>query len=96
MFTSIAVLIIAISGLISTVLANKRVDKLQEEINNIKKASEYVSSINTDNIRGLMQELDNLTNTINKIDTLNKNNFKHFTSRIDKLRNDVLNNSREY
>jgi phosphoglycerate-specific signal transduction histidine kinase len=96
MFTSIVILILAVSGLISTVLINKRVDRLQEEINNIKKASEYVSSVNTDNIRGLMQELDNLSNTINKIDTLNKNNFKHFTSRIDKLRNDVLNNSREY
>jgi hypothetical protein len=34
MFTSIAVLIVAISGLISTVLANKRVDRIQEEINN--------------------------------------------------------------
>lgn len=96
MFTSIVILIIAVSGLISTVLANKRIDKLQEEINNIKKASEYVSSVNTDNIRGLMQGLDNLTVTVNKIDTSNKNNFKHFTSRIDKLRNDVLNNSREY
>jgi phosphoglycerate-specific signal transduction histidine kinase len=96
MFTSIVLLIVAVSGLISTVLANKRIDRLQEEINNINKASEYVSSINTDNIRGLMQELDNLKTTVNKIDSLNKNTYSHFTSRIDKLRNDILGNSRNY
>jgi hypothetical protein len=42
------------------VLANKRIDKLQEEINNINKASEYISNVNTDNIRGILKELDNL------------------------------------
>jgi type II secretory pathway pseudopilin PulG len=60
MFTSIVILIVAASGLISTVLANKRIDKLQEEINNINKASEYISNVNTDNIRGILKELDNL------------------------------------
>ena len=60
MFTSIAILIVAVSGLISTVLANKRVDRIQEEINNIKKASEYISSINTDNVRGILKEISDI------------------------------------
>jgi uncharacterized protein YoxC len=96
MITSIAVLIVAISGLISTVLANKRVDKIQEEINNIKKASEYISSVNTDNIRGILKEISDIKISLDRLESSNRNNYNLFTSRVDKLRNDVLNNGREY
>jgi uncharacterized protein YoxC len=96
MITSIAVLIVAISGLISTVLANKRVDKLQEEINNINKASEYISSVNTDNVRGILKEISDIKINLDRLESSNRNNYNLFTSRVDKLRNDVLNNGREY
>jgi uncharacterized protein YoxC len=96
MFTSIAVLIVAVSGLISTVLANKRVDKLQEEINNINKASEYISSVNTDNIRGILKEISDIKISLDRLESSHRSNYNLFTSRVDKLRNDVLNNGREY
>jgi uncharacterized protein YoxC len=96
MFTSIVILIIAISGLISTVLANKRVDKLQEEINNINKTSEYISSVNTDNVRGILKEISDIKINLDRLESSNRNNYNLFTSRVDKLRNDVLNNGREY
>jgi len=96
MFTSIVILIIAISGLISTVLANKRVDKLQEEINNINKASEYISSVNTDNIRGILKEISDIKISLDRLESSHRSNYNLFTSRVDKLRNDVLNNGREY
>ena len=75
MITSIAVLIVAISGLISTVLANKRVDKLQEEINNINKASEYISSVNIDNVRGILKEINDIKIKADRLETLNKSNY---------------------
>jgi hypothetical protein len=96
MFTSIVILIIAISGLISTVLANKRVDKLQEEINNIKKASEYISSVNTDNVKGILKEISDIKINLDRLESSHRSNYNLFTSRVDKLRNDVLNNGREY
>ena len=96
MFTSIAVLIVAVSGLISTVLANKRVDKLQEEINNINKASEYISSVNTDNVRGILKEISDIKISLDRLESSHRSNYNLFTSRVDKLRNDVLNNGREY
>ena len=96
MFTSIVILIVAVSGLISTVLANKRVDKLQEEINNIKKASEYISSVNTDNIRGILKEISDIKISFDRLESSHRSNYNLFTSRVDKLRNDVLNNGREY
>ena len=96
MITSIAVLIVAISGLISTVLANKRVDRIQEEINNMKKASEYISSVNTDNIRGILKEINDIKIKADRLETLNKSNYNLFTSRVDKLRSDVLGNSKNY
>jgi hypothetical protein len=96
MFTSIVILIVAVSGLISTVLANKRVDKLQEEINNINKASEYISSVNTDNVRGILKEISDIKINLDRLESSNRNNYNLFTSRVDKLRNDVLNNGREY
>lgn len=96
MFISIVILIIAISGLISTVLANKRVDKLQEEINNINKASEYISSVNTDNVRGILKEISDIKINLDRLESSNRSNYNLFTSRVDKLRNDVLNNGREY
>ena len=96
MFTSIAILIVAVSGLISTVLANKRVDRIQEEINNIKKASEYISSVNTDNVKGILKEISDIKINLDRLESSNRNNYNLFTSRVDKLRNDVLNNGREY
>jgi uncharacterized protein YoxC len=96
MFTSIVILIVAVSGLISTVLANKRVDKLQEEINNINKASEYISSVNTDNIRGILKEISDIKISLDRLESSHRSNYNLFTSRVDKLRNDVLNNGREY
>ena len=96
MFTSIAVLIVAVSGLISTVLANKRVDKIQEEINNIKKASEYISSVNTDNVKGILKEISDIKINLDRLESSNRNNYNLFTSRVDKLRNDVLSNGKEY
>jgi uncharacterized protein YoxC len=96
MITSIAVLIVAISGLISTVLANKRVDKIQEEINNIKKASEYISNVNTDNIKGILKEISDIKINLDRLESSNRNNYNLFTSRVDKLRNDVLSNGKEY
>ena len=96
MITSIAVLIVAVSGLISTVLANKRVDRIQEEINNMKKASEYISSVNTDNIRGILKEINDIKIKADRLETLNKSNYNLFTSRVDKLRSDVLGNSKNY
>jgi uncharacterized protein YoxC len=96
MITSIAVLIVAISGLISTVLANKRIDKLQEEINNINKASEYISSVNTDNVRGILKEISDIKINLDRLESSNRNNYNLFTSRVDKLRNDVLSNGKEY
>ena len=96
MFTSIAVLIVAVSGLISTVLANKRVDRIQEEINNIKKASEYISSVNTDNVKGILKEISDIKINLDRLESSNRNNYNLFTSRVDKLRNDVLSNGKEY
>ena len=96
MFTSIAILIVAVSGLISTVLANKRVDRIQEEINNIKKASEYISSVNTDNVKGILKEISDIKINLDRLESSNRNNYNLFTSRVDKLRNDVLSNGREY
>jgi hypothetical protein len=96
MFTSIVILIVAVSGLISTVLANKRVDKLQEEINNINKASEYISSVNTDNVRGILKEISDIKINLDRLESSNRNNYNLFTSRVDKLRNDVLSNGKEY
>ena len=96
MFTSIAILIVAVSGLISTVLANKRVDRIQEEINNIKKASEYISSVNTDNVKGILKEISDIKINLDRLESLNRNNYNLFTSRVDKLRNDVLSNGKEY
>jgi len=96
MFTSIVILIVAVSGLISTVLANKRVDKLQEEINNINKASEYISSVNTDNIRGILKEISDIKISLDRLESSHRSNYNLFTSRVDKLRNDLLNNGREY
>ena len=96
MFTSIAILIVAVSGLISTVLANKRVDRIQEEINNIKKASEYISSVNTDNVKGILKEISDIKINLDRLESSNRNNYNLFTSRVDKLRNDVLNNGKEY
>ena len=96
MFTSIAILIVAVSGLISTVLANKRVDRIQEEINNIKKASEYISSVNTDNVKGILKEISDIKINLDRLESSNRNNYNLFTSRVDKLRNDVLSNGKEY
>ena len=96
MITSIAVLIVAVSGLISTVLANKRVDRIQEEINNIKKASEYISSVNTDNVKGILKEISDIKINLDRLESSNRNNYNLFTSRVDKLRNDVLSNGKEY
>ena len=96
MFTSIAILIVAVSGLISTVLANKRVDRIQEEINNIKKASEYISSVNTDNVKGILKEISEIKINLDRLESSNRNNYNLFTSRVDKLRNDVLSNGKEY
>lgn len=96
MFTSIAILIVAVSGLISTVLANKRVDRIQEEINNIKKASEYISSVNTDNVKGILKEISDIKISLDRLESSHRSNYNLFTSRVDKLRNDVLNNGREY
>ena len=96
MFTSIAILIVAVSGLISTVLVNKRVDRIQEEINNIKKASEYISSVNTDNVKGILKEISDIKISLDRLESSHRSNYNLFTSRVDKLRNDVLNNGREY
>ena len=96
MITSIAVLIVAVSGLISTVLANKRVDRIQEEINNIKKASEYISSVNTDNVKGILKEISDIKINLDRLESSNRNNYNLFTSRVDKIRNDVLSNGKEY
>jgi uncharacterized protein YoxC len=96
MFTSIVILIVAVSGLISTVLANKRVDKLQEEINNINKTSEYISSVNTDNVKGILKEISDIKISLDRLESSHRSNYNLFTSRVDKLRNDVLNNGREY
>ena len=96
MFTSIAILIVAVSGLISTVLANKRVDRIQKEINNIKKASEYISSVNTDNVKGILKEISDIKINLDRLESSNRNNYNLFTSRVDKLRNDVLSNGKEY
>ena len=96
MLTSIVLLVLAISGAITSYYANKRIDALQEQINDLQsrleatllhRATDYAS----------LEELRQLTNNrINNLENQSKNNFNHFTSRIDKLRNDVLNNSREY
>ena len=96
MITSIAVLIVAISGLISTVLANKRIDRLQEEVNNIKKTSEYTSSGNTNNINSIFKEISDIKINLDRLESSNRNNYNLFTSRVDKLRNDVLSNGKEY
>ena len=96
MFTSIAILIVAVSGLISTVLANKRVDRIQEEINNIKKASEYISSVNTDNVKGILKEISDIKISLDRLESSHRSNYNLFTSRVDKLRNDVLSNGKEY
>ena len=72
------------------------VDKIQEEINNIKKASEYISSVNTDNIKGILKEISDIKINLDRLESSNRNNYNLFTSRVDKLRNDVLNNGKEY
>jgi len=89
MITSIALLIVAIANAITVYYSTKRMDKLQDQINDL---GQQIYDTNS-----LLERSENLQRAINdNLDKQIKSQYSHFTSRIDKLKNDVLQNTRQY
>lgn len=81
--------VIAASAAVSSYFIQKRIDKIQEQINDLKK---QIYDITFESERA-----ENLQRAINdNLDKQIKSQYSHFTSRIDKLKNDVLQNTRSY
>jgi cell division protein FtsL len=89
MLTAIIMFVIAASAAVSSYFIQKRIDKIQEQINDLKK---QIYDITFESERA-----ENLQRAINdNLDKQIKSQYSHFTSRIDKLKNDVLQNTRSY
>jgi hypothetical protein len=89
MITSIALLIVAIANAVTVYYSTKRMDKLQDQINDL---GQQIYDTNS-----LLERSENLQRAINdNLDKQIKSQYSHFTSRIDKLKNDVLQNTRQF
>lgn len=89
MITSIALLIVAVANAFTVYYSAKRMDKLQDQINELGQQL-YDNHSQTERMENLQRAInDNLDKQI-------KSQYSHFTSRIDKLKNDVLQNTRQY
>jgi predicted PurR-regulated permease PerM len=89
MITSIALLIVAIANAVTVYYSTKRMDKLQDQINDL---GQQIYDINS-----LLERSENLQRAINdNLDKQIKSQYSHFTSRMDKLKNDVLQNNKTY
>ena len=89
MITSIALLIVAVANAVTVYYSTKRMDKLQDQINDL---GQQIYNTNS-----LLERSENLQRAINdNLDKQIKSQYSHFTSRIDKLKNDVLQNTRQY
>jgi predicted PurR-regulated permease PerM len=89
MITSIALLIVAIANAVTVYYSTKRMDKLQDQINDL---GQQIYDTNS-----LLERSENLQRAINdNLDKQIKSQYSHFTSRMDKLKNDVLQNTRQY
>jgi cell division protein FtsL len=89
MLTAITMFVIAASAAVSSYFIQKRIDKIQEQINDLKK---QIYDITFESERA-----ENLQRAINdNLDKQIKSQYSHFTSRMDKLKNDVLQNTRQY
>jgi len=89
MITSIALLIVAIANAVTVYYSTKRMDKLQNQINELDKQ--------TYDIKALFEQSENFQRAVNdNLDKQIKSQYSHFTSRMDKLKNDVLQNNKTY
>ncbi len=89
MITSIALFIVAVANAFTVYYSSKRMDKLQDQINELGQQI-------YDN-HSQAERAENLQRAINdNLDKQIKSQYGHFTSRIDKLKNDVLQNTRQY
>jgi hypothetical protein len=89
MITSIALLIVAVANAVTVYYSTKRMDKLQDQINDL---GQQIYDINS-----LLERSENLQRAINdNLDKQIKSQYSHFTSRMDKLKNDVLQNNKTY
>ena len=89
MITSIALFIVAVANAFTVYYSAKRMDKLQDQINELGQQI-------YDN-HSQAERAENLQRAINdNLDKQIKSQYSHFTSRIDKLKNDVLQNTRQY
>jgi hypothetical protein len=89
MITSIALLIVAVANAVTVYYSTKRMDKLQDQINDL---GQQIYDTNS-----LLERSENLQRAINdNLDKQIKSQYSHFTSRMDKLKNDVLQNNKTY
>ena len=89
MITSIVLLIVAVANAVTVYYSTKRMDKLQDQINDL---GQQIYDTNSQ-----IERSENLQRAINdNLDKQIKSQYSHFTSRIDKLKNDVLQNTRQY
>jgi archaellum component FlaC len=89
MLAAITMFIVAVSSAIASYFIQKRIDKIQERINDLE------NQINT--IKFDLEKSDDSQRAINdNLDKQIKSQYSHFTSRMDKLKNDVLQNTRQY
>jgi predicted PurR-regulated permease PerM len=89
MITSIALLIVAVANAVTVYYSTKRMDKLQDQINDL---GQQIYNTNS-----LLERSENLQRAINdNLDKQIKSQYSHFTSRMDKLKNDVLQNNKTY
>ena len=89
MITSIALLIVAVANAVTVYYSTKRMDKLQDQINDL---GQQIYDTNSQ-----IERSENLQRAINdNLDKQIKSQYSHFTSRMDKLKNDVLQNTRQY
>ena len=89
MITSIALFIVAVANAFTVYYSSKRMDKLQDQINELGQQI-------YDN-HSQAERAENLQRAINdNLDKQIKSQYSHFTSRIDKTRNDVLQNNKTY
>jgi flagellar hook-associated protein FlgK len=89
MITSIALLIVAVANAVTVYYSTKRMDKLQDQINDL---GQQIYDTNSQ-----IERSENLQRAINdNLDKQIKSQYSHFTSRMDKLKNDVLQNNKTY
>jgi hypothetical protein len=89
MITSIALLIVAIANAVTAYYSAKRMDKLQDQINELGQQ--------TYSTNALFEQSENFQRAVNdNLDKQIKSQYSHFTSRMDKLKNDVLQNNKTY